>query len=32
MDIDMKKIQALLCDAHLDGWLFTDLHGQDHIT
>lgn len=32
MDIDIKKIQELLAGAHLDGWLFTDFHGQDHIT
>lgn len=30
MDID--KIQRLLLDYGLDGWLFTDFHGHDFIT
>ena len=32
MIIDISKIQALLVNSHLDGWLFTDFHGRDPIT
>lgn len=28
----IKKIQSLLLENHLDGWLFTDYHAHDHIT
>lgn len=30
--MDIIKIQNLLKDFGLDGWLFTDFHGHDHIT
>jgi len=30
--IDIPKIQALLQEYDLDGWLFTDYHGHDFIT
>ena len=30
--IDLAKIQSLLRQNHLDGWLFTDYHGHDFIT
>lgn len=30
--IDIPKIQSLLKEYHLDGWLFTDYHGHDFIT
>lgn len=30
--IDIIKIQALLKEYGLDGWLFTDFHGRDWIT
>lgn len=30
--INITKIQALLHDYRLDGWLFTDFHGHDFIT
>ena len=29
---DILKIQALLKEFHLDGWLFSDFHGHDFIT
>ena len=28
----LEKIQRLLQENKLDGWLFTDYHGHDHIT
>ena len=28
----IAKIQQLLAEYNLDGWLFTDYHGHDHIT
>ena len=28
----INKIQHLLQEQHLDGWLFTDYHAHDHIT
>ncbi len=30
--MDIEKIQSLLKQYHLDGWLFTDYHGHDFIT
>lgn len=30
--INIPKIQTLLHDYRLDGWLFTDFHGHDFIT
>ena len=30
--MDILKIQSLLADYALDGWLFTDYHGHDFIT
>ena len=30
--MDILKIQSLLVQYHLDGWLFTDFHGHDFIT
>lgn len=30
--MDINKIQNLLKENHIDGWLFTDLHGRDSIT
>lgn len=30
--MDIKKIQDLLHEYQLDGWLFTDFHGHDFIT
>ena len=32
MDHKLEKIQRLLQENGLDGWLFTDYHGHDHIT
>ena len=32
MDRKLEKIQQLLQENELDGWLFTDYHGHDHIT
>ena len=31
-ETDLAKIQQLLADYKLDGWLFTDFHGHDFIT
>lgn len=30
--MELEKIQRLLQEDGLDGWLFTDYHGHDHIT
>ena len=30
--MNIEKIQNLLKESHLDGWLFTDYHGHDFIT
>lgn len=30
--INIEKIQKLLVEYHMDGWLFTDFHGRDFIT
>lgn len=30
--MDIAKIQKLLQEAKLDGWLFTDFQGHDYIT
>lgn len=30
--LDIAKIQELLQEAKLDGWLFTDFQGHDFIT
>lgn len=30
--MDIQKIQQLLTELKLDGWLFTDFHGHDYIT
>ena len=30
--MDIAKIQALLQDFHLDGWLFSDFQGHDFIS
>ena len=30
--MDIAKIQELLQEAKLDGWLFTDFQGHDFIT
>ena len=30
--MDIAKIQILLQEAELDGWLFTDFQGHDFIT
>lgn len=30
--MDIRKIQNLLKQEHLDGWLFTDFHGHDFIS
>lgn len=32
MKYKLEKIQRLLQENGLDGWLFTDYHGHDHIT
>lgn len=32
MQQKLEKIQQLLRDEGLDGWLFTDYHGHDHIS
>lgn len=32
MALNLDKIQQLLQENDLDGWLFTDYHGHDHIT
>lgn len=30
--MDLQKIQHLLRDSHIDGWLFSDFHGHDFIS
>lgn len=30
--MDIQKIQKLLAQFHMDGWLFTDFHGHDFIS
>ena len=30
--MDIQKIQSLLQSSQLDGWLFCDYHGRDHIS
>lgn len=30
--MELEKVQRLLREEGLDGWLFTDYHGHDHIT